>query len=274
MEKYPKAIADEFNGIEGERSYKNLVFTFNLNSVDKFNEAAQILLKYDYIYRGQRCYCDKWKLQSSFDRKYPNIGNRRKDKLYEIFEKFVQKLGEIRNFNDIDFKEDTIWAIGQHYGLPTPLLDWTKSPYIAAFFAFYKTSDDFQTENRVIYGLSRGLKLLLNYEKQRYIEFDNELEIVKENLQSTQNKRLENQQGELTKALQGLDIKSIVDRFSRKVEGKEYTKGEIFLAELLIPDKMREEVLSFLRKREISHGTLFPDYAGAVEITKQELMLV
>ena len=123
MEKYPKAIADEFNGIEGERSYKNLVFTFNLNSVDKFNEAAQIFLKYDYIYRGQRCYCDKWKLQSSFDRKYPNIGNRRKDKLYEIFEKFVQKLGEIRNFNDIDFKEDTIWAIGQHYGLPTPLLD-------------------------------------------------------------------------------------------------------------------------------------------------------
>jgi hypothetical protein len=33
--------------------------------------------------------------------------------------------------------ENRWWAVGRHAGLATPLLDWSMSPYVAAFFAFW-----------------------------------------------------------------------------------------------------------------------------------------
>src|SRR5256885_1425281 len=87
-----------------------------------------------YVWRGQRKdETQNWLLQSKFDRCIPSNDEReRASKLKRHLENFKKEMHKsypnVLSGNDVD-----IWALGQHYGLRTPLLDWTLSPFIAAY---------------------------------------------------------------------------------------------------------------------------------------------
>src|SRR5215208_4267882 len=60
-------------------------------------------------------------------------------------EKEILRLFKERALRFLDFIPDTDWdwlALGQQYGLPTRLLDWTENPLVACFFAVNESSDD------------------------------------------------------------------------------------------------------------------------------------
>lgn len=239
-----------------EKPVKDGVMEIEFFSWKYFHDyIRQEMLDYShYVWRGQRD--STWRLESSLDRilktKFPPYRPALAKNHLDRF-KFAVRGRRGQNPSRIE-DENEWWALGQHHGLATPLLDWTESPFVALYFAFEKIEKP-TSGKRTVWALGGITK------KNKEIEAAHAskdrppiLEFVRPH--QDENARLVSQSGLFTRAPLGMTVDGWI-------EANHMGEKTAPLLKLIIPEKERTECLRTLNKMNINHITLFPDLYGA-----------
>jgi genome len=217
-------------------------------SIPSTSESYTIYARY---YRGHSR--EDYRLQSTLERYLEKFGKQIDiEKDYErLQEKYLEHCKRILLNQSIDgyillpsnLKDDDIWAFAQHYQLKTPLLDWTKSFFVALYFAFESQEEN---QYRVIYELNEffnvGKKLIIEPE----IKIGN---------------RINAQKGVFTK-LSSIELENIAKMNTHW--GNEHVFHR--LSKTLISSKLRKDVLAYLASINIDASTIYPDLLGKIKL--------
>jgi hypothetical protein len=110
------------------------VLPSKVKSWDEFKSYATSLDRARFLFRGQES--NKWRLRTAFHR--TGRANLAKFMRQDVFGLYRVLTGLTKHRFNLQDPNDyaAFLALVQHHGYPTPLLDWTLSPFIAAYFAF------------------------------------------------------------------------------------------------------------------------------------------
>jgi hypothetical protein len=255
-------LADDINGripvtrLEHWREFSELLESNFFNRIKTQN-----------IFRGQKRF--DWSLSPSLAR-IPASGIIDRPLAVSQLDYFRRAVRGRLNDNSLvqSDEEDELWAVGQHHGLMTPLLDWTHSPYVALFFAFSVEDSEEEKDNpyRAVYVLNKT-----------FIADDDlcpKIRMVEP--RKDDHGRLVNQAGLFTFSPYDSTIENaLADTIGSeefpdddlKAASEEEEAGIIarYICKIYIKNEDREGCMRHLKRMNVHHASLFPDLIGASE---------
>ena len=203
------------------------------------------------LFRGQAA---PWRLQTSFHRRGRTLFPRfvRED----MKEAHLHVAGATNQRFDLGPGDDLVLlSLMQHHGYPTPILDWTRSPYIAAFFAYRQVSlSDLTNESVRIFAFDQETWKKLG-QKPQLAALAPHVSLL--DLLPLANARMLPQQA-VSMLTNVADIEHYIMLLGRRDK-------ETYLRAVDLPSDQRSEVLRDLRFMGITAASLFPGLDGLFE---------
>lgn len=274
---------------DDKKEIKNGILEHQLKSWNEFCDfvADSELCPATCIFRGQAN--SQWLVESTLDRmekRFPTKPNHLGSGPKEFPIPRVDRKLQLERFKEMsrgkltnppkDDEEDEWWALAQHHGLATPMLDCTYSPFVALFFAFEdekcRCEENYkEPEFRAVFALLHhivevkdGRPAPCPFSPPKHTSY-----------------RVISQSGVFLKmpgpdyvdedGKRHIDLKTYVDEnfiedTYRKVKdenGKYNKHPRPILRKFIMPNMGRIECLQFLDHMNINRSSLFPDLDGA-----------
>ena len=221
----------------------------DLISWDAFRQWAVSQHPRNYIFRGQR---NPNKLVSSFHRTWrKDLRTWINQDVNALFGAVAERLSYPLQIGNLQHNT-AIWSILQHHGYPTPMIDWSFSPFVAAYFAFQDADQQPDCAPRIfIFDQARWNE---RYGKAGFIvdAAPNQLVVIES--MPAANPRHAPQQ-----AISTVTNLADVEDFIRKRERED---GETYLTVCDLPRESRPQIMRELELMGITFGSLFPGLDG------------